>query len=159
MTGDSERAIDVERLDLDDIAAQDTAGAAVIGELVGAVVAFLGAIVLSDFGATRYTVNLVAFAFLREFGVLQAAIILAGRIASAFTAQIGSMKANEELDAQLIDTRRGRVLASRRFSLNQLASGEIIEAVIETFGLAADYLDQQLVDWTIMQLEETAKRP
>lgn len=67
--------------------------------LVGAVVAFLGATVLSDFGATIYTVNLVAFAFLREFGVLLAAILLAGRTASAFTAQIGSMKANEEIDA------------------------------------------------------------
>ncbi|MBB3330887.1 phospholipid/cholesterol/gamma-HCH transport system permease protein [Halomonas campaniensis] len=67
--------------------------------LVGAVVAFLGATVLRDFGATIYTVNLVAFAFLREFGVLLAAILLAGRTASAFTAQIGSMKANEEVDA------------------------------------------------------------
>lgn len=67
--------------------------------LVGAVVAFLGATVLSDFGATIFTVNLVAFAFLREFGVLLAAILLAGRTASAFTAQIGAMKANEEIDA------------------------------------------------------------
>ncbi|WP_372610287.1 MlaE family ABC transporter permease [Halomonas sp.] len=67
--------------------------------LVGAVIAFLGATVLRDFGATIYTVNLVAFAFLREFGVLLAAILLAGRTASAFTAQLGAMKANEELDA------------------------------------------------------------
>src|SRR5690554_2099588 len=67
--------------------------------LVGAVVAFLGATVLASFGATIFTVNLVAFAFLREFGVLLAAILLAGRTASAFTAQIGSMKANEEIDA------------------------------------------------------------
>lgn len=67
--------------------------------LVGAVVAFLGATVLRDFGATIYTVNLVAFSFLREFGVLLAAILLAGRTASAYTAQIGSMKANEEIDA------------------------------------------------------------
>lgn len=67
--------------------------------LVGAVVAFLGATVLADFGASIYTVNLVAFAFLREFGVLLAAILLAGRTASAFAAQIGAMKANEELDA------------------------------------------------------------
>ncbi|WP_291831416.1 ABC transporter permease [Marinobacter sp.] len=67
--------------------------------LVGAVVAFLGATVLDDFGATIYTVNLVAFSFLREFGVLLAAILLAGRTASSFTAQIGSMKVNEELDA------------------------------------------------------------
>src|SRR5690606_39597922 len=67
--------------------------------MVGAVVAFLGATVLADFGATQYTVDLVAYSFLREFGVLLTAILLAGRTASAFTAQIGSMKANEELDA------------------------------------------------------------
>ncbi|WP_425607953.1 MlaE family ABC transporter permease [Marinobacter albus] len=67
--------------------------------LVGAVVAFLGATVLESFGATIYTVNLVTFSFLREFGVLLAAILLAGRTASAFTAHIGAMKVNEELDA------------------------------------------------------------
>ncbi len=67
--------------------------------LVGAVVAFLGATVLEEFGATIYTVNLVAYSFLREFGVLLAAILLAGRTASAFAAELGSMKANEEIDA------------------------------------------------------------
>ncbi|MFK8331988.1 ABC transporter permease [Pseudomonas sp. BJa5] len=67
--------------------------------LVGAVVAFLGATVLAGFGASIFTVDLVAFSFLREFGVLLTAILMAGRTASAFTAQIGSMKANEELDA------------------------------------------------------------
>ncbi|AZD26892.1 ABC transporter permease [Pseudomonas chlororaphis] len=67
--------------------------------LVGAVVAFLGATVLQSFGASIFTVDLVAFSFLREFGVLLTAILMAGRTASAFTAQIGSMKANEEIDA------------------------------------------------------------
>ena len=67
--------------------------------MVGAVVAFLGATVLTTFGATIYTVNLVVFSFLREFGVLLAAIMLAGRTASAFTAQLGAMKSNEEIDA------------------------------------------------------------
>ncbi|AZO85395.1 ABC transporter permease [Stutzerimonas stutzeri] len=67
--------------------------------LVGAVVAFLGSTVLATFGATVFTVDLVGFAFLREFGVLLTAILMAGRTASAFTAQIGSMKANEEIDA------------------------------------------------------------
>ena len=67
--------------------------------MVGAVVAFLGATVLASFGAGIFTVDLVAFSFLREFGVLLTAILLAGRTASAFTAQIGSMKANEEIDA------------------------------------------------------------
>ncbi|CEA03009.1 ABC transporter permease [Pseudomonas saudimassiliensis] len=67
--------------------------------MVGAVIAFLGATVLADFGATIYTVDLIAFSFLREFAVLLTAILMAGRTASAFTAQIGSMKANEEIDA------------------------------------------------------------
>lgn len=67
--------------------------------MVGAVIAFLGATVLANFGASIYTVDLVAFSFLREFAVLLTAILMAGRTASAFTAQIGSMKANEEIDA------------------------------------------------------------
>lgn len=67
--------------------------------LVGAVIAFLGATVLRDFGAEIFTVELVSYSFLREFGVLLTAILLAGRSGSAFTAQIGSMKSREELDA------------------------------------------------------------
>jgi phospholipid/cholesterol/gamma-HCH transport system permease protein len=67
--------------------------------LVGAVIAFLGASILADFGATIFVVELVSIAFLREFGVLLTAIILAGRTASAFTAQIGAMVSREEVDA------------------------------------------------------------
>jgi phospholipid/cholesterol/gamma-HCH transport system permease protein len=72
---------------------------AVLAFLVGAVIAFLGANVLRDFGAEIYVVELVNVAFLREFGVLLTSIILAGRTASAFTAQIGAMKSREEVDA------------------------------------------------------------
>ncbi|HBE9081153.1 ABC transporter permease [Serratia fonticola] len=67
--------------------------------LVGAVIAFLGATVLSTFGASIFTVQLVVFSFLREFAVLLTAILMAGRTASAFTAELGLMKANEEIDA------------------------------------------------------------
>lgn len=67
--------------------------------LVGAVIAFLGSTILADFGATIFVVELVSIAFLREFGVLLTAIILAGRTASAFTAQIGAMVSREEVDA------------------------------------------------------------
>ena len=72
---------------------------ALLSYLVGAVVAFLGSTILRDFGAEIYVVELVNIAFLREFGVLLTAIVLAGRTASAFTAQIGAMKAREEIDA------------------------------------------------------------
>lgn len=67
--------------------------------LVGAVVAFLGATVLADFGAQVFTVELVSFSFMREFGVLLTAIMIAGRSGSAFTAEIGTMRAREEIDA------------------------------------------------------------
>ena len=67
--------------------------------LVGAVIAFLGANVLKDFGATIFVVELVDVAFLREFAVLLTAIVLAGRTASAFAAQIGAMVSREEVDA------------------------------------------------------------
>jgi phospholipid/cholesterol/gamma-HCH transport system permease protein len=72
---------------------------ALLSYLVGAVIAFLGANILADFGATIYVVELVNVAFLREFGVLLTSIVLAGRTASAFTAQIGAMVSREEVDA------------------------------------------------------------
>jgi len=67
--------------------------------LVGAVVAFLSATALRDFGASILTVEIVAVSFLREFGVLLSAILVAGRSGSAFTAEIGSMRSREEVDA------------------------------------------------------------
>jgi phospholipid/cholesterol/gamma-HCH transport system permease protein len=67
--------------------------------LIGVVFAFQGADQLRKFGAEVFTVNLLAVSILREIGGLMAAIIVAGRSGSAFTAQIGTMKVNEEIDA------------------------------------------------------------
>ena len=67
--------------------------------LIGGVLAQQGAIQLRRFGADIFTVNLVAITFLREIGILLTAIIVAGRSGSAFTAEIGSMKMREEIDA------------------------------------------------------------
>src|SRR3546814_11009714 len=61
--------------------------------------ALLGSTILADFGATFLVVELVNIAFLREFCVLLTAILLAGRTASAFTAQICAMVSREEVDA------------------------------------------------------------
>ena len=66
---------------------------------VGATIAFLGATLLAQFGAAVFTVELVGIGVLREFGVLITAIILAGRSASSFAAEIGAMKMNQEIDA------------------------------------------------------------
>jgi phospholipid/cholesterol/gamma-HCH transport system permease protein len=70
-----------------------------ISFLVGLVLAYQGADQLSRFGAQIFTVNLVAIGVLREMGILLTAIIVAGRSGSAFTAQIGTMQVNEEIDA------------------------------------------------------------
>jgi phospholipid/cholesterol/gamma-HCH transport system permease protein len=67
--------------------------------LIGVVIAFQGAAQLRQFGAEIFTVNLLAIGILRELGGLLAAIITAGRSGSAFTAEIGAMEVNEEIDA------------------------------------------------------------
>ncbi len=67
--------------------------------LIGVVIAYQGADQLKQFGAEIFTVNLLGVGFLRELGVLLCAIIVAGRSGSAFTAEIGSMQVNEEIDA------------------------------------------------------------
>lgn len=67
--------------------------------LIGVVLAYQIGVQLEAYGANIYIVNFLGIAMFREFGPLIAAIILAGRVSSAFTAHIGLMKANEELDA------------------------------------------------------------
>lgn len=69
---------------------------------IGAVVGLIGANMLSDFGAQVFAVELIGVAVLREFGILITAILLAGRSASSFAAEIGSMKMNEEIDAMRV---------------------------------------------------------
>ena len=67
--------------------------------LIGVVLAYQGADQLQRFGAQIFVVNLTGIAVVREMGILLAAIIVAGRSGSAFTAEIGSMKLREEIDA------------------------------------------------------------
>jgi phospholipid/cholesterol/gamma-HCH transport system permease protein len=67
--------------------------------LIGVVIAYQGADQLRRFGAEIFTVNLLGIGVLRELGVLLTAIIVAGRSGSAFTAEIGAMQVNEEVDA------------------------------------------------------------
>lgn len=70
-----------------------------IAFLISVIIAYLSAQQLRQFGADIYTVDLVAIAVLREMGVLLTAIIVAGRSGSAFAAEIGVMRLNEEIDA------------------------------------------------------------
>ena len=70
--------------------------------LIGVVMAYQGADQLRRFGAEIFVVDLIGISVLRELGVLLTAILIAGRSGSAFTAQIGTMKVNEEIAAMRI---------------------------------------------------------
>jgi phospholipid/cholesterol/gamma-HCH transport system permease protein len=70
-----------------------------IAFLISIIIAYLSAGQLQDFGADIFVVDLITVGVLRELGVLLTAIIIAGRSGSAFAAEIGAMKLNEEVDA------------------------------------------------------------
>ena len=70
-----------------------------IGLLLGLILAFQSAASLQMFGVEVYVADLIAISLFRELGPLVTAIILAGRTGSAFAAEIGTMKVDEELDA------------------------------------------------------------
>ena len=72
---------------------------ALINFLVGAIIAQRGVYELQRFGATAYAVELISILTLRELGLLLTAIMIAGRSGSAITAELGSMKMREEIDA------------------------------------------------------------
>jgi phospholipid/cholesterol/gamma-HCH transport system permease protein len=83
----------------------ETAGAnavpivSLISLLVGLIIAFESSQPLAQFGAQIYVANMIGLVMVRELGPLLAAILLAGRSGSAFAAEIGTMKVNEELNA------------------------------------------------------------
>jgi phospholipid/cholesterol/gamma-HCH transport system permease protein len=72
---------------------------ALIGFLMGLIMAFQATIPMRQFGAEIYVANLVGLSMIRELGPLMTAIVLAGRSGSAFAAELGTMKVNEEIDA------------------------------------------------------------
>ena len=89
----------------DTLRAAETAGVdafpiiALVSFLIGLIMAFQSAIPMRQFGAEIYVANLVALSMLRELGPLMTAIVLIGRSGSAFAAELGTMKVNEEIDA------------------------------------------------------------
>ena len=72
---------------------------ALISFLLGLIMAFQSAVPMRQFGVEIFVADLVALSMLRELGPLMTAIILAGRSGSAFAAEIGTMKVNEEINA------------------------------------------------------------
>jgi phospholipid/cholesterol/gamma-HCH transport system permease protein len=75
---------------------------ALVGFLIGVVLAYLMSQQLRQFGADAFIVNILGIALIRELGPVLAAILIAGRSGSAITAQIGVMRVTEELDAMRV---------------------------------------------------------
>jgi phospholipid/cholesterol/gamma-HCH transport system permease protein len=69
---------------------------------IGAVVGLIGADMLQQFGAEVFAVELIGIAVFREFNIVITAVLLAGRSASAFAAELGAMKMNQEVDAMKV---------------------------------------------------------
>ena len=70
-----------------------------ISFLVGVILAFMGAVQLSQFGASIYVADLVCIGMTREMGAIMTAIIMSGRTGAAFAAKLGTMKVTQEIDA------------------------------------------------------------
>ena len=84
------------------IGAQALPITALVGFLIGVVLAYLMSQVLRQFGAEVFIVNIIGLALIRELGPLLGAVLIAGRSGSAITAQIGVMRVTEELDAMRV---------------------------------------------------------
>lgn len=84
---------------LDDVGPRALPIVFLIGFLVGVIITFQSAEPFGRFGAQIYIIDLVSLGLVREMGPLMTAILLAGRTASAFAAEIGTMKINQEIDA------------------------------------------------------------
>jgi phospholipid/cholesterol/gamma-HCH transport system permease protein len=70
-----------------------------ISFLVGVILAFMGAVQLSQFGASIYVADLVCIGMTRDMGAIMTAIIMSGRTGAAFAAKLGTMKVTQEIDA------------------------------------------------------------
>ncbi|KVA16971.1 hypothetical protein WI42_00340 [Burkholderia ubonensis] len=92
------RAVDVLQL-MSEAGAGALAIVAIVNGLVGAILAFIGAVQFQRFGAGIYVANLVGIAVVREMAALATAIVMAGRTGGAYAAHIATMQGNEEIDA------------------------------------------------------------
>ncbi|MGH7021324.1 MAG: MlaE family lipid ABC transporter permease subunit [Brevundimonas sp.] len=117
---------------------------AVTNFFIGAVIAFLGANMLTQFGAGVFTVQLVAMSVLREFAVVITSVLLAGRSASSFAAEIGSMRMNQEVDAmQVMGVNPFQALVIPR-----LAAMLVMLPLLTFVGMVAGLFGGMLVTWS-----------
>ena len=116
---------------------------------VGAVIAFLGVLQLRQFGVSIYAIDMLGMATLREFGPVIAAVLLAGRSASSFAAEIGTMKMNQEIDAM-------RVLGIDPYDaliLPRIMSLVIMTPLVSFAGALSGLVGGALIIWMVLGYE------
>ena len=115
---------------------------------IGAVVAFIGVDLLTDFGAQVFAVQLIGVAMFREFASVIAAVLLAGRSSSAFAAEIGSMRMNQEVDAmQVMGVNPFQALVVPR-----LAALVLMLPLLTFLGMLGGLFGGLIVCWTSLNL-------
>jgi phospholipid/cholesterol/gamma-HCH transport system permease protein len=115
---------------------------------IGAVIAFLGADLLTQFGAGVFAVELIGVSVLREFAVVITSVLLAGRSASSFAAEIGSMRMNQEVDAmQVMGVNPFQALVIPR-----LAALIVMLPLLTFVGMLAGLFGGMLVTWSQLAL-------
>jgi len=115
---------------------------------IGAVIAFLGADLLTQFGAGVFAVELIGVSVLREFAVVITSVLLAGRSASSFAAEIGSMRMNQEVDAmQVMGVNPFQALVIPR-----LAAMIVMLPLLTFVGMLAGLFGGMLVTWSQLSL-------
>ncbi len=115
---------------------------------IGAVVAFIGVDLLTQFGAGVFSVQLIGVAVFREFAVVITAVLLAGRSASSFAAEIGSMRMTQEVDAM-------RVMGVDPFQalvIPRLAALLVMLPLLTFLAMVGGLLGGVLVSWSQLNL-------
>jgi len=127
-----------------------------IAFLISIIVAYLSSQQLRNFGAEIFAVDLVAIAVLRELGVLLTSIIVAGRSGSAFAAEIGVMRLNDEIDAlQSMGMDQFEVLVAPRV-IGLMIALPLLTIIADAMGLVGGGL---LLAWLIeIPLEQFVSR-
>lgn len=119
-----------------------------ISFLVGVIMAYQSAVLLRQFGADIYVADLIGLGVVREMGPMMAAVVVAGRTGAAFAAELGNMKANEEIDA--LETLG---LSPVRFLvLPRLLALQLMMPLLALYANALGVLGGLLVAWGLLDL-------
>jgi phospholipid/cholesterol/gamma-HCH transport system permease protein len=118
---------------------------------VGGVIAFLGIVQLRQFGVSVFAVELVGIAVFREFAPLIAAVLLSGRSASSFAAEIGSMKMNQEIDAMEVMS----IDPYEALVLPRLLAMILMMPLVSFIGAIAGLCGGAIVVWSVLHFGPT----